>query len=128
MGSTASAPDLSALEQVCGQTAIAKEDPFWQTLLTAKVPLQRGDASAANVEQIATNLCTELMRNNATTGNFQVLLLCTLEHMEKALAPRATPEQLSQCAAKLTAAENEMALLRRSAGSRLSSVEKEWHF
>ena len=101
MGSTASAPDLSALEQVCGQTAIAKEDPFWQTLLTAKVPLQRGDASAANVEQIATNLCTELMRNNATTGNFQVLLLCTLEHMEKAVAPRATPEQLSQCAAAL---------------------------
>ena len=65
---------------------------------------------------------------------FAACLAC-LARLDSAFSHRANAEhvstlqaQLSQCAAKLTAAENEMALLRRSAGSRLSSVEKERHF
>jgi len=103
MGGASSTPvELSTLERLTGPAAISRDDPFWTTLLTAKVPLQRGGGgSVAELEATYHRFCAELLRNNGKTGNFQTLLLCTLDHLEAAQAERATQTQLEQAAAAL---------------------------
>ena len=86
MGSASSSPDGSTLELLTGPQPIPQEDPFWQTLLTTKVPLQHG-GSLADLEAASLAFCTELLRNNGQTGNFQSLILCTLDLLGQAQAP-----------------------------------------
>ena len=89
------------LARLTGKAAVPRDDALWQTLLTAKVPLQRGGStSVADLEQITQNFCAQLLRNNAATGNFQTLLVCTLDHLELAQAEPVTQAQLeSACSA-----------------------------
>ena len=75
------------LARLTGKAAVPRDDALWQTLLTAKVPLQRGGStSVAELEQVWQNFCVQLLRNNAATGNFQTLLVCALDHLELAQA------------------------------------------
>ena len=89
------------LARLTGKAGIPRDDPLWQTLLTAKVPLQRGSStSVADLEQITQNFCAQLPCNNTATGNFQTLLLCALDHLELAQAEPVTQAQLeSACGA-----------------------------
>ena len=89
------------LARLTGKAAVPRDDALWQTLLTAKVPLQRGGStSVADLEQITQNFCAQLLRNNAATGNFQTLLVCTLDHLDLAQAEPVTQAQLeSACSA-----------------------------
>ena len=89
------------LARLTGKAAVPRDDALWQTLLTAKVPLQRGGStSVAELEQVWQNFCVQLLRNNAATGNFQTLLVCALDHLELAQAEPVTQAQLeSACSA-----------------------------
>ena len=100
MGGASSTPvELSTLERLTGSAPIGRDDPFWTTLLTAKVPLQHGGGgSVAELEATYHRFCAELLRNNY---NFLTLLLCTLDHLEAAQAARTTQTQLEQAAAAL---------------------------
>lgn len=92
---------FTLLARLTGKAAVPRDDTLWQTLLTAKVPLQRGGStSVADQEQITQNFCAQLLRNNAATGNFQTLLVCALDHLELAQAQPVTQAQLeSACSA-----------------------------
>ena len=94
MGAASSTPALTeSLARVTGAQGIAPDDPFWESLLTTNVPVSRADDLAT----ASFAACSELVGNNLQSGNFQSLVLKTIELLERAVDPHAGAAQLHQC-------------------------------
>ena len=95
MGTAASAASdpHSMLAEVAGTTPIPHNDVFWQKLFTSSVP--QGKAPE-NVSAISNQFCSELVRNNEQTSNFQSLAVAMIEMLTQATKAPGSAAQIQK--------------------------------
>ena len=94
MGASPSTTPPALLGRLTGREPIPSQDPFWQLLATA-VALPTG-STAKDISAISRAYCSEMVRNNAKSGNFQSLALAMTERLSRAAASGSSAASIQQ--------------------------------
>ena len=102
MGASVSTlPSEDTISRLTGPVSVASDDSFWDELFSFQIPVSKG-ATAEESDLDTHAFCTEMVRNNGLSGNFQTLTLRLIELLARMRSKkRLDTAPVQQCCASL---------------------------